>query len=467
MPKIWRGPDERGHLALSLGQLLDQINAFAPDRDSSWDGSIGDEAHQARKSDHNPDANKIVCALDITHDPAHGVDAQQIADQIRASGDGRWQYVIHNGKIANADIDDGAWRARDEGTDDHTHHVHVSARHPPNLADNTSVWKVHITDKSPTPARQGLLRKGSSGADVKLLQQLLGIGVDGNFGSDTFAAVREFQTKSGLEADGVVGSQTWAKLLSGREPSKLNINIKATVFNDAQLAYGSVPADTIGFSLPASVPAGTLVWVRNRANNLVAIGPVIDKGPWNTDDPYWTSSSRPQAESGTDRQGRKTNKAGIDLYLPAADALGVPYTIGAGGNVASGEAQVDWGFFNPAAEPVPQPPLPEPQDLAAAIAALNAATAGLNALSVAQRDVLARLERLAQAPAKGLSDNSGLPSVEVLRPLTPDDQLHSALPIVSEILAELPVPQAKAAGVALAALSAVLDRARRSRSPTG
>lgn len=41
---------------------------------------------------------------------------------------------------------------------------------------------------------------------------------------------------------------------------------------------------------------------------------VLDIGPWNRDDDaYVFGGLRPQAETGIDKQGRKTNGAGIDL----------------------------------------------------------------------------------------------------------------------------------------------------------
>lgn len=64
-----------------------------------------------------------------------------------------------------------------------------------------------------------VLKKGSKGDTVKALQRLLkvldcGIStVDGDFGSETDAAVRNFQSKNKLTADGVVGEKTWNKLL--------------------------------------------------------------------------------------------------------------------------------------------------------------------------------------------------------------------------------------------------------------
>src|SRR5437879_8029587 len=59
-----------------------------------------------------------------------------------------------------------------------------------------------------------ILKLGSSGSDVKNLQQKLkdlGFdpkGVDGNFGPGTKAAVIAFQKSKGLHADGIAGPQT-------------------------------------------------------------------------------------------------------------------------------------------------------------------------------------------------------------------------------------------------------------------
>lgn len=66
-----------------------------------------------------------------------------------------------------------------------------------------------------------VLRSGSKGNEVKTLQRLLialghscgSSGADGDFGSATLKAVKEFQTKCKLTADGVVGANTWNKLL--------------------------------------------------------------------------------------------------------------------------------------------------------------------------------------------------------------------------------------------------------------
>jgi hypothetical protein len=54
-----------------------------------------------------------------------------------------------------------------------------------------------------------ILRKGTRGNEVKLLQEFLGAPTDGIFGSGTEAAVKEWQAANGLVADGIVGPATW------------------------------------------------------------------------------------------------------------------------------------------------------------------------------------------------------------------------------------------------------------------
>jgi putative chitinase len=59
-----------------------------------------------------------------------------------------------------------------------------------------------------------LLRVGSTGDDVKKLQELLGVDVIGKFGPKTEAAVKGWQSANGLTPDGVVGPNTWAKIFA-------------------------------------------------------------------------------------------------------------------------------------------------------------------------------------------------------------------------------------------------------------
>ena len=66
------------------------------------------------------------------------------------------------------------------------------------------------------------LRIGSTGAEVKELQELLNLAgaslnVDGVFGNDTYNAVISFQAVHDLTIDGIVGPKTWDALYSGNK----------------------------------------------------------------------------------------------------------------------------------------------------------------------------------------------------------------------------------------------------------
>jgi len=74
-----------------------------------------------------------------------------------------------------------------------------------------------LPDGGPMPT----LQQGSIGEVVRRLQQVLTDGapgewnttpgaIDGNFGPDTKASVKAFQTWGGVPSDGVVGDLTWA-----------------------------------------------------------------------------------------------------------------------------------------------------------------------------------------------------------------------------------------------------------------
>ena len=59
----------------------------------------------------------------------------------------------------------------------------------------------------------GVLRKGCKGEGVKMMQEALGIGADGDFGPGTERALKQWQIDNGLSADGIAGPKTLEKLL--------------------------------------------------------------------------------------------------------------------------------------------------------------------------------------------------------------------------------------------------------------
>ena len=110
-------------------QLRLQVDDCFPDRDRTSDGWIGDSRHSSRPSDHNPDEQGIVRAIDIDRDLSGKAKPDlmpDLADQIRlaARSDKRIAYVIFNGKIASAK---SLWRFRPyKGINPHVKHCHIS-----------------------------------------------------------------------------------------------------------------------------------------------------------------------------------------------------------------------------------------------------------------------------------------------------------------------------------------------------
>lgn len=327
-------------LAHSLEHLRSQINAARPNRNKSSDGTIGDAAHASRASDHNPwiidGSMGVVSAMDITHDPAGGVDSYRLAEILRTKKDRRIKYVISNRKIFSSVSQPWVWRSY-SGSNPHDKHVHVSVMSSKSLYDAITDWDLGdmFEGTAPPPSDKpahSVIRRGDQGAEVALAQRLLNIEADGYFGPITEAAVTKFQKRRGLKADGIVGGYTWAELEKqavepGPTDNPVQTNIVCTMFGGAadpnKSAYdGHVITDSeLGCALPYRFPgARPKVKVTNRANAKSVVVDVVDVGPWNTNDNWWTlPEGRPQAETGRDMRGRKTNLAGIDL-TPAADA---------------------------------------------------------------------------------------------------------------------------------------------------
>ncbi len=112
-------------------QLREQIDDSFPDRDRASDGWIGDTRHAARKSDHNPDEQGWVRAIDVDKDLFKGGKPDimgDLADQLRtlskSKKDKRISYIIYDGRICSR-ILNWKWR-KYTGANKHTKHMHVS-----------------------------------------------------------------------------------------------------------------------------------------------------------------------------------------------------------------------------------------------------------------------------------------------------------------------------------------------------
>lgn len=133
-------------LAPCLAALRAEFNLIAPARDKASDGWIGDPAHQASKSDHNPDARGLVHAIDVDRDLRNGLTIQQVVDHLvarcRSGAERRLTYVIYNRRIASP-VQNWAWR-RYTGANPHDKHAHFSASYTTAHENDTSSW--HLED---------------------------------------------------------------------------------------------------------------------------------------------------------------------------------------------------------------------------------------------------------------------------------------------------------------------------------
>jgi hypothetical protein len=117
--------------------LRKEVNAVAPGRSKLSDGTIGDAKHQTRKSDHNPDAQGVVRAMDLTHDPDNGADMNLLAEHLRGGRDPRLKYVIFNRRIFSPKTG-FVWKQYN-GENPHTKHLHISVD-ATDVADDGSEW---------------------------------------------------------------------------------------------------------------------------------------------------------------------------------------------------------------------------------------------------------------------------------------------------------------------------------------
>lgn len=229
--------------ARSLTTLRSQVNTRFPRRNTASDGLIGDANHQNRTSDHNPWYGPgIVTAVDITHDPATGLDMDELTDQLQAGRDRRIKYIIFNRWIMDSRPQFNPWKwVRYNGSNPHTVHMHLSVLASP-VCDDTSLWQVPMLGGTggppPDPAvpafplplgyyygplsgpRESISGLHSSDTAVmrdglRRWQQRMrdrgwrSLAADGYYGPQTKSVATQFQQEKGLMVDGLIGPATW------------------------------------------------------------------------------------------------------------------------------------------------------------------------------------------------------------------------------------------------------------------
>lgn len=218
-------PTPKPYLAQSLALFRSTINAEFPKRDKSSDGWIGDKAHAARKSEHNPDDKGCVHAIDVDIDDNDaGRDLRREILNAAIRHKAVW-YVISNGVIYSRTY---GWKPRKyNGPNGHFKHVHISILLTKSAEEDTTLRLVKTAKPTPWGPLYGgvagtrVVKRWARGNDVRQLQDVLNkwypkrpqLDEDGWFGPATEATVKHMQTNTkGLKVDGIVGAKTWEKL---------------------------------------------------------------------------------------------------------------------------------------------------------------------------------------------------------------------------------------------------------------
>ena len=200
-------------LARSLTVLRDQINEAAPGRNKVHDGTVGDLRHQkqAGGSEHNPNAAGVVRAMDITSDPAGGVDGVKLAENLIHELDRRGVqgYVIHRGRIRSTTVARGVWR-RYHGSNPHNGHVHVSVV---TGYDSTAPWSLPgLAERPTTVVDPGPIKvDGDLGTQTRM-RVAAALGLDTYTTRTWWKAVQSWAGLTGDAVDGIEGPQTWTAI---------------------------------------------------------------------------------------------------------------------------------------------------------------------------------------------------------------------------------------------------------------
>ena len=112
--------------------VLRQATALKPNRKKASDGLLPSAAHvkQSPDSDHNSGY-----AVDLTHDPVHGIDCAEIFEKVKE--DKRVKYLIFQGKIWSKERANEGNREY-TGSNKHNKHLHISIND--GCGEDTSPW---------------------------------------------------------------------------------------------------------------------------------------------------------------------------------------------------------------------------------------------------------------------------------------------------------------------------------------
>lgn len=173
-------------LTVGLQHLRNQVDYFFSLRDRLSDGTIGDAAHQAETSGHNPDDTPgsrpewdgdpdsipEVRAWDMDNNLSEGFDCQTLVDHIVGlKPSSVLRYVIYNRRIWKAS---NGWQSEAyTGASAHTEHVHFSGAYS-QAADQNNTFNYRLEELNVPLTASDLAQIGAvvdARIDAKLLKQ--------------------------------------------------------------------------------------------------------------------------------------------------------------------------------------------------------------------------------------------------------------------------------------------------------
>lgn len=129
------------------------------------------------------------------------------------------------------------------------------------LASASGTTSVGLPSAPMPPTTTGhtiVLSSGNEGRQVRLLQAALGIAVDGIFGPQTEAAVRQFQGSRGLVVDGVVGLATSSALAKNAPPVVSSADVLDQLSEGSESTGAGATANTSGGIVEATASAAQI-----------------------------------------------------------------------------------------------------------------------------------------------------------------------------------------------------------------
>jgi hypothetical protein len=157
-----------------LHAIIDDANRVAPGRNKATDGILPDARHLAQgvASDHNPDARGICHAVDVTNDPAHGMNTwawgQIIADRIKSGAETRVKYVVSNNGTVDVIFNPSismVWRQNGSPKQEHRSHLHTSILSTPEAENSTAPYFVGSSSPTPPPPEEEHMAKTFAASD--------------------------------------------------------------------------------------------------------------------------------------------------------------------------------------------------------------------------------------------------------------------------------------------------------------